>query len=330
MKTKTCVLNNAVAMLAVALLSGCAVNMKVPVKDPAPSADTSYNKTAAATPVSLAFKDDQSEDDKARLLTGLIPMQMVYQDKPFEAVPWIARHTVAEMAARGLPVTLAANSVSNPNVLIKRIHIENHRVSGFSPFVTFTSLRADVVTAKGPQRVTAYIKRGKVPVWSFDEIADPTYNDPLNIITKELAAKLNQQLFGQVVADDKVNALIAKIKRSPETEANAYVDVYQLGFSNNPIAIPELVKFASHNSEYVRQAAISSLGILKAEGQTDFLINLYESSGGLWQDRAMALKALGDIGTPRTLDYLKAQLKKFENRTDKDALWTKEIILMYI
>lgn len=33
-------------------------------------------------------------------------------------------------------------------------------------------MRADVDTPRGPLRVTAYIKRGKVPVWSFDDVID--------------------------------------------------------------------------------------------------------------------------------------------------------------
>ena len=86
---------------------------------------------------------------------------------------------------------------------IKRLHIQNARVSGFSPFITFTSVRADLMTPRGSQRITAYIKRGKVPVWSFDEVIEPTYNEPLGLLTKELAAKIRDvsiQLY-QTAAD---------------------------------------------------------------------------------------------------------------------------------
>src|SRR5687768_2791481 len=130
------------AVVALALLSGCAINMQVPIKDPAPSA-VAYRSASTPTPVSLSFKDDQSTQDKAKILSGVIPMHMVYKDKAFDAVPWIAQQTAKEMAARGLPVTLSDGNGAT-SVLIKRVHIENHRVNGFSPFVTFTSLRADV------------------------------------------------------------------------------------------------------------------------------------------------------------------------------------------
>ncbi|AMP13854.1 HEAT repeat domain-containing protein [Collimonas pratensis] len=316
-------------VISIAFLSGCAINMKVPIKDPVSSTGT-YDTTKTIPETVLLFKDEQSESDKAQILSGTIPMQMVYQDKPFDAVPWIAKQTVKEMNARNLPVKLAAAGENGTGILIKRIHIENHRVSSFSPFVTFTSLRADVETADGPQRVTAYIKRAKVPVWSFDEIIDPTYNDSLSLLIKELAAKINQKLFHQMVSTETVTALIDKINKDGATRSDSYLDVYQLGFSNNPAAIPELVKLSSHSSEYVRLAALSSLGILKATDQLKFLTDRYESTGGIWQDRAMALKAIGDLGTPDSQAYLQKQRENFKNKTDKEARWTNEIIALYL
>jgi hypothetical protein len=315
-------------VLAAACLSGCAVNMKVPVKDPVPSA-SAYVQAGKPAPVTLAFKDDRREEDKAKTVSGLIPMQLVYMDKPFDAVPWVAQHTVKELAARGLPVVLG-DAPGGTTVLIKRLRIENHRASGFSPFVTFTSVRADLVTDRGPQTITSYVKRGKVPVMSFDEVIDPTYNDPLGIVTKELAAKLNQQLFRQAISDEEVGALLRRIQQDGDKSADAYLAVYQLGFGNNTRAVPELVKLSTHANEYVRLAAISSLGILKATDQMAFLSGLYENTTLIWQDRAMALKAIGDLGTEASRAYLQKQKSQLEGRTDKDATWTQEIIALYL
>lgn len=91
------------------------------------------------------------------------------------------------------------------------------------------------------------------------------------------------------------------------------MDVYQLGFSNNKLAIPELVKLTKHSSEYIRLAAISSLGIMRAVDQFDLLVRLYQNKGGLWQDRAMALKAIGDLGTPESHAYLQKEWAVYEN-----------------
>lgn len=318
-----------VIVLASAILSGCAINMKVPLKDPTPSV-TSYQKTTQAAPVVLTFKDDRSDADKATVVRGVIPMQVVYNDKPFEPTPWVAQHVVKEMSARGLPVSLGEGQ-GGTVVLIKRVRIENHRANGFAPFVTFTSVRADVVTDRGAQTITSYVKRGKVPVMSFDEVIDPTYNAPLGIVTKEIAAKLNQQLFRQSISDDEVGALIRKINQEAAAKSNdAYLQVYQLGFGNNQRAVPELVKLSAHTDEYIRLAAVSSLGILKANDQFPFLAGRYENTTLIWQDRAMALKAIGDLGTPASRDYLKQQQSLLEGRKDKDAAWSREIIALYL
>ena len=316
------------ASLALAILSGCAVNMPVPINEPVPST-VAYTKSGSLQPLSLAFRNEQSDADKTKFLTGTIPMNPMYKDQPLDSVNWVAEQTVREMAARGLPVSLAQGA-DGTKVLIKRLHIENYRASGFSPFVTFTSARADVETPQGMRRVTAYVKRAKVPVWSFNEVLDPTFNEPMSLLTKELAAKLNQQFFQQVVSNEQVAALVAKIDRDAATRGDAYLDVYQLGFGNNPAAIPHLVRLSSHTSEYVRLAAISSLGILKAQGQLDFLIGRFEAPAGIWQDRAMALKAIGDLDTPESRAYLTKQQGRFSNGTDKEALWTNEIIALYL
>ncbi|MBK8106492.1 MAG: hypothetical protein IPK42_13275 [Betaproteobacteria bacterium] len=193
-----------------ALLSGCAINMKVPVKDPAPSA-VKYEQAEKSGAMALYFKDDQPAAVKGNILSGSIPMQMTYRDKPFDAAPWIAQHTVAELIARGAAASLAQSDANATTVSIKQIHVENHRVSGFSPFVTFTSVSADLMLLGGPQRITAYVKRGKVPVWSFDEIIEPTFNEPLNLLTKEQAAKINQRVFMLAASDKQVTDLVALI-----------------------------------------------------------------------------------------------------------------------
>lgn len=309
--------------------SGCAVNMKVPIRDPEPSR-IAYQKTSEAAPTTLVFNDSRNEADKGNVVSGTVPMQLTYKGTPFDAASWVAQHVVNEMTARGLPVSLGETGGEGTAIVIRRIHVENSRSSGFSPFITFTSLRVDVMTDHGPQNIVAYVKRGKVPVWSFDEVIEPTYNAPLGIATKEIAAKLNQQLFRQAISDEQIKVLTNKIAQDGGKADDAYLDVYQLGFGNNPSAIAELVKLSSHENEYIRLAAISSLGILKATDQQDFLIRIHENSALIWQDRAMALKAIGDLGTPESQAYLQKARSQLETRTDKDATWTRDVIALYL
>lgn len=311
----------------IALLSGCAVNMPVPIKDATPSA----GKYAAGTQVSpsrLSFEDQQTAETKAQLLSGRIPMHPMYNEKPLDAAAWIERNTVKELQARGLPVELVSAGQGNANVQIKHIHIENHRVSGFSPFETYTSLSADVVGPKGTQRVASWIKRGKVPVWSFDEVIEPTFNEPLSVIAKELAAKINQRLFGQAITDAQVDALVTKIE-SAKSDSAALTDVYELGFGNNSRAIPALVKLANHSDGDVSRAAISSLGTLQAQEQFPLLKQLFETSKGDWEDRATALKAICDLGTPAAKDYVRRQKEKFAGGKDRESGLYQSIIALY-
>jgi hypothetical protein len=318
----------AAAAFVVTVFSGCA--LQVPIKDPVPSgSEQAFGKSASPAPVTLNFKDQRSEAGRKEVAGGRLTTNLVYQDKPFDPLPWIALHTVNEMKARGLPVTLGTGQAGGTDVLVQRIRIENHRANGFSPMVTFTLLRADVVTPRGPQRIATWIKRGKVPVFTMSELNDPTFNDPLNVLTKEIAAKLNQQLFGQSISDAQLARLVAKVNETASSNNDAYIDVYQVGFGNNAKAVPDLVKWASHSNEYVRLAAISSLGILKATDQFDFLTKLYESDK-IWQDRGMALKAIGDLGTPKGRAYLESVKAKLADRTDSESTWTRLVLDLYL
>lgn len=318
----------AAAVSASIVFSGCALNMKVPVKEPVPSS-AAYRKSGNPAPVALAFKDERAEADKANVVTGRIPMHLVEGDKPLDPTAWVARQVVKEMVARGLPVSQATGGAGTP-VAIKNLRIDNHRATGFSPFVTFTFVRADVTTPRGTERLTSVFRRGKVPVMSFDEVIDPTYNDQLGIVTKELAAKLNQALFGQSVSNEAVDALVAKVNKEAATSNTAYWDVLELGFGNNPRAVPELVKLVRHSNEYVRMAAISSIGTLRAQDQFDLLTKLYESTEPIWQDRLLALKAIGDLGGAKSRAYLEQQQKALAGKTDRESLWLVEVIKLYL
>ncbi|MBV8497449.1 MAG: HEAT repeat domain-containing protein, partial [Gammaproteobacteria bacterium] len=271
-------------LLQLGLLSGCAINMKVPIHDSEPS-KAHYVIPATAASVTLFFTDSRPAENKGALLTGRIPMQLTTpDDKPFDAFAWLAAQTVREMAARGLPVQLGSGAPGADAVLVKHIHIENRRVSGFSPFETFTSVSADVVTPAGTQRIVTFIKRGKVPVWSFNEVIEPTYGDPMGLTAKELAAKLARILFDARLSDSQVDLVVAKTNGAKVD----YRDVYELGFSNNPHAIPQLVALTSNADDEVHQAAYSSLGILRDSQHYDLLMTEATNAKDDWEDRAVA------------------------------------------
>ena len=241
-------------------------------------------------------------------------MNFTNNGKPLDPIAFVSEHTSRELVARGIALEKAPVT-NNIKVSISKIGIQNHRANGFSPMVTLTSLVADVDTPSGRKRMSVLIKRGKVPVWSFDELNSPCYDEPMNLLTKELAAKINRDVFGLRIDDAEVDRLLAKIKAEAATNPMAYFDVYQLGFGNNPRAIDGLVQLTASEHEYVRLAAISSLGIIKARSQQARLESLYRGIGAdLWQDRAIALKAIGDLDSNESRAFLQAELERLEAR----------------
>jgi HEAT repeat protein len=161
---------------------------------------------------------------------------------------------------------------------------------------------------------------------SFDEVIDPTYNDPLGLVAKEFAAKLNQLLFDAKLSDAQIDALIEKTSRK---DVN-YRDVHELGFGNNARAIPQLVKLSAHEDDEVMQAALSSLGVLHASQQFDLLTKAAEKTKADWEDRAIALKAIGDLGTPESRAYLEKERARVDTRTDAESVRTKGLIGLYL
>lgn len=172
------------------------------------------------------------------------------------------------------------------------------------------------------------MKRGKVPVWSFDEVIEPTFNVPLGLMSKEVAAKINQGLFGASISDAQVDALVAKIEAAGK--AANFNDAYALGFGNNSRAIPALVKLADFGDDDVAHAAISSLGLLRANDQFAMLRQRFEAEETDWEDRAIALKALCDLDGIAAKDYVQKLQADFKDKTDRKSVLFAAVIALYL
>ena len=257
-------------------------------------------------------------------------MGLTHYGETLDPVDFLAKYTIEELVARGIPVSMGSGDATD--VEINKVTMRNHRTTGFSPFTTVTMFSADILAPDGDHRVGSFFMRGKVPVWSFAEVIEPTMNQPLELLVKELAAKINMVLYGQSASDATVQMLIDKVNSDPAA-ALAYFDVYQLGFSNNPVAIDALVKMTGSDHEYIRLAAISSLGTINAHGQVEHLIALFNGDS-FWQDRAMAVKSLGDIaamGDERAMMFLQNDVEpKLQGETAVGAGWAREILGLYL
>jgi len=309
-------------IVIVSLAQAC--TLKIPIDTPDVSM-LSYNTKESKEVVQLNLKDNF--DIKHQVSNGSIKINLVHNNTVLKASPFIFSSLKRELEARKLPVEYS--DLGDNIIEFQEFEILNHMANGYSPVVTISTIKAELITKNGNKKISAMVKRGKVPVWSIKEINAPCYNEPVELLIKEIAAKINRELFGYSLNDEQVNKLVNKVNREANNNRLSYFDVYELGFSNNPKAIEPLKEFTKHKSEYIRIAAISSLGIL---GAKDFLENfkLIYKNAKLWQDRGMALKAIGDLGSNEAIEYLMQEKVKWKKLTTNEAKWNTLIIDLYI
>lgn len=314
--------------LAAALLlslAACAPKSYM-VKTPTASG-LKYEAISGAASTQLSFLDERKGEDRT-FTSGTLPSALTLQAGTLEPLQFLSQHVGEELASRGLPVKTANADQGQPKVHVKTFNVMNFRSNGFSPFFTFTYLSADLETTKGTKRVGVFVRRGKVPVWSFDEVVEPTFNQPLSIAVKEFASKVANHLYSYKASDAAVKELIAKVSGAPTPEM--YMDVYALGFTNNPLAVDKLVELTASADEYVRLAAISSLGNIGAASKFGLLQSIYQKGDTSAQDKDMAIKAIADLGTSEAMAFVSSELKKLSGQSDRQNLWTQRVLALYL
>jgi len=299
------------------LFQGCAPSSYL-VKKPSPS-NIPYHEIEEVKHHSIVVNDLRAGDDK-KFSYGTLNADLILENVTIDPIRFLKKSTELEFLERGLPVSF--DSQNSLDIDVKTLVMKNHRINGFSPFVTFTYLKANLEVNGIKEPISVFIRRGKVPVWSFDEVIQPTLNEPLSLLVKEFAAKINSYVYRQKISNEDVESLISKIN-----ENGSYLDVYQLGFGNNLKAIPFLKELTTSKDEYKRQAAISSLGILDAEDEIELLKALYKN-GKSWSDKAMALKAIGDLGIDEGDEFLKKEQSTFAS--DPKKYWVNDLVNLYL
>jgi hypothetical protein len=312
-----------IALLAAFILQGCA-HSGYTIIEPVPS-QIQFAASAADVSGDIAIRDARGANPEY-FSFGVLPAELRIDGAAFDPIEFLREHVAVELDARGIESTVSESGALSVDV--KTLRMRNHRTNAYTPFITLTMLSADVQTPEGAQPLGVFIVRGKVPVWSFSEVVEPIFTQPMDLLVKELVAKLNAILFGQSISDQAVRDLTQQIESGPVDE-RTFLSVYQLGFGNNSSAISALAGMAKHENQYVRLAAISSLGTLRATDHVDLLKSIYEESKE-WDDRAMALKALGDIGTTDCVNYLRSTRSQLQSASGKENEWNAEIIDLYL
>lgn len=311
--------------LTAGLSAACAPKEYV-VKAPEPSRVALQGTPQAQ--LHLVLKDARVSNQPP-FFSGTLPGTLRFADSPLDPLAFVRGQLQAELQSRGLPIDVSNGDDSNPRLDLLSFRMTNTRVSAYAPFVTSTFISADLHYGPMTKRIAVWVKRGKVPVWSFEEVVEPTMNEPLSISIKELATKVAAALGGYQASDQAVSEAVDRLQHRSDT---SYLDVYALGFTNNPHAIEPLLNLLSDPDDYVRMAALSSLGTLHATAQFERLKSIHENHAAAWEDRVMSLKAIGDLDTPESRAYLAEQAKDLSGpqTTDYTNGFMNQVLQLYL
>jgi hypothetical protein len=286
------------------------------IKDPSPSSVV-YSQ-GSQEKLNLRINDQRSGEDK-KLSAGTLPVVLVNME---DEIFFLGTNLEAALISRGINLHYSSDADGGLVLDVDKYRIRNLRTTGFSPYWTFTTFAGDLKQNGDSRRVVFYFKRGKVPVWAFREVEDPCYNVPVSLMVKEIASKINRYYFGLQASDDKIKSLVDDINN--QFDEFSFLKVLELGYTNNPAAIESLVALTHHQDSMVRVCATCSLGVLGAVDQFDYLKELYNTKKNI--EKTMALKAIGDLGTPEALDFI--QSVKVSSDYNDDMI--REVVDLFI
>jgi hypothetical protein len=200
---------------------------------------------------------------------------------------------------------VAADGSDSPVLKVEKYQILNFRASGFSPWEACHIFSGTLVFGERQTPIKAFFYNGKTPVWSMNELSEPCFNVPSSILIKDIASKINNALFKFSASDSAIEKLSAEIESEipNNVPGGPFWKVLELGYSNNPKAAAILNRYASQGDPFFKSCVLSAIGILGSEAQLDFLKQQYNTGG--YNARYMAVKAIGDIGTPEALNFIR-------------------------
>ncbi len=308
--------------LVVVLFQAC--SLKIPISDPKIS-ETSYLASAKSEKLEVQFQSKLNKNHSVATgdKTNIFVLQ--HNGEEIKANGYIKSALEKEFLAREIALNF---NDSNNKLILEDFEILTHRVSGFSPLLTVSTLKIKINKDGKDKIFISMIKRGKLPVWTMSEVFEPCYNEATTLLIREVVAKINRSYFGNKFSDKYIEQLENRI-RTNKNAKQTYMDVYELGFSNNLKSIDFLKILINSSDEYIRMAAISSIGTLGDSNQFDYLVSLNIKSES-WQDKAMALKSIGDLDIQKGYDYLKERRDFWQGKSTKEAIWSLKVINLYL
>lgn len=252
----------------------------------------------AGPPVTLALDDKRPTAPGFSHGTDTIHVEFGKGDE----MAFLREQLVRELKARGVAAQQGSGGTGGLQGRVRTFQIRNRQASGFSPVVTYLAFAGDFTDGQRTERIVAYSKQLKLPIWSMREVDNPCYRNPLRNLAGEIVAKLERAFGSRRASDDQVAQLVGVAGGADATAALAAIN--DLATSNNPAAIPALTQLSGHDAETFRAAALSGLGTLGAADRMPLLQKIWQT-GESSSDRYMALKAIGDLGTPQAIAFMK-------------------------
>jgi hypothetical protein len=299
-------------------ISGCGLSYTI--KDPVVS-NIKYDKGDQKAVVvqvvdqrsSTVFHDKLAGLSRANIELGNIE----------DPIAWLTQALEKEFTARNIPVQVTSKKAQNPADIIltvKKFQVVSRRVSGFSPWESYHSFRGEVTAGQKTKDIRAYFFNGKVPVWSMNEIEEPCFNMPLSLIVKEIASKINNVAIGYSAGEEAIKKSIDQAtEKATKKDDYACFPIFELGGSNNPVALNALYTLGDNDDRFIRACALSAIGTLGVPDQFGYLQKKYKQHDEI--DKYMALKSIGDAGTPQAMDFVKESIR--------DPLYNKEMAFKY-
>ena len=291
--------------------AGCSLSYSV--KDPVPSS-IQYNGNVVE-PQTLTIVDQRTGNDSVFLVKHLGPDGSASDDIDLQIaniedpIGYFANQLEKELKKRKLPIKCVVGKGSDGELtlVIDRYQIFNQRATAFSPWEACHIFSGAITDGHTEKPIKVYFYNGKVPVWSMTEVEKPCFSIPISIVIKEVASKICREAFGLRSPDEKVEELRGVIDAENKKEDKDPYDrpfwkVLELGYTNNPKAMKPLEKYAQDGDEFFSSCALSAMGVLGAGGQIEFLMQKYKT--GSFNDRYMAAKAIGDVGTQKAIAIL--------------------------
>ncbi len=291
-----------IIMLLGFILTGCSLKYDL---HPPITSSAEYEKNVEQHVVYVV--DNRQDKEFMKGMTALegVDLKIGNVNDP---VSWLAQSLEKEYLSHNISVTfttdMALKTTADATLTVNKYQIINSRTSSFTPYVAFHLFSGTITNSNSKESLLSYFVYGKTPIWSMDEVQGPCFDMPSAILIKGIAAKVNRFALHYRMNDIQLNTLNKTTQEKVNSSApDAYLSVLEIGQSNNPKAIGYLKPLTENSDTLIRACALSAFGMIGQEDTLDFLKGKYAQHIDI--DRFMALKSIGDLGTPEAMQFLK-------------------------